>query len=265
MMRTLFGLTDFPFLHDSKDLYLSEDLKYLQDRYAHALETQGIILLTGEIGSGKTTFTRHVLGQLNHNSYRVIYLPSIPRSSRGFFRQLVCELGLTPLYYVEDLIQQAKQYFLELFNKQRLQPVVVIDEAQNLSDTILEDIRLLTNFQMDSRSILPIFLLGHPVLKARLKLSAYAAFRRRIAFSYHLSGLKLPETQEYIDHRLKSAGRATSLFSEDAVQLIFNYSRGLPGLINPLAHEALFRAARQQQPHIEKDLIELLIRERDWM
>jgi type II secretory pathway predicted ATPase ExeA len=72
MMRTLFGLTDFPFLHDQQNLYLSEDLKYLQDRYAHALETQGIILLTGEIGSGKTTFTRHGLNQLNHNAYRVI-------------------------------------------------------------------------------------------------------------------------------------------------------------------------------------------------
>jgi len=265
MMRSFFGLTEFPFLADSKTLYLSDDLNYLKDRYTHALETQGIILLTGEIGSGKTTFTRHSLGQLNPNSTAVFYLSGTPRSARGFFKQCVNELGLPTRYYVEDLIQQAKQHFLDLFTKQRIQPVLVIDEAQNLSDTLLEDIRLLTNFQLDSRPVLTIFLLGHPVLRARLKLSAYDALRRRIAFSYHLTGLKLPETQHYIAHRLKSVGRTTPLFSEEAVQLIFNYSRGLPGIINPLAHEALFRAARQKAPLIEKDLVELMIRERDWM
>lgn len=265
MMRTFFGLTEFPFLRDPNSLYWATDLKYLQDRYTHALDTQGLVLLTGEIGSGKTTFTRHVLSQLNHNTYVVFYLSGTPRSARGFFRNLASEMGLPPRHYVEDLVQQAKQHLLELVNKQRLRPILVVDEAQNLSDTLLEDIRLLTNFEMDAKPVITIFLLGHPVLRARLKLSAYDALRRRISFSYHLSGFKLTEAKEYIVHRLKSAGSSRELFSDDALQLIFNYSRGLPGIINLLAHEALFLAARQQTPLVDKELLEQIIRERDWL
>jgi len=265
MMRTVFSLTDFPFLKDVKDIYQSKDLSYLWERLSHCLETQGIVLLTGEIGSGKTTACRSFLESVNPNCYRPIYLSSNMRSPRGFFQNLVSEMGLGPKFFVEDLICQAKTEFSEIFIKQGQLPVLVVDEAQNLSDTILEDIRLLTNFKMDSRNMLTIFLLGHPVLKARLKLSAYAAFRRRISFAYHLVGFTLDEVTQYMVHRLKSAGSSAPLFSEDAIRRIFNYSKGLPGLINPLAHEALYLGALNRAATIEATLIEEIIRERDWL
>ncbi|MBC8555590.1 MAG: ExeA family protein [Candidatus Brocadiales bacterium] len=264
MMRTVFSLTDFPFLKDVKEIYRSKDLNYLWERLSHCLETQGIVLLTGEIGSGKTTACQSFLASINPNTFRPIYLSSNMRSPRGFFQNLVSEMGLLPKFFVEDLIIQAKNHFSEIFIKQGLLPILVIDEAQNLSDTILEDIRLLTNFRMDSRSMLTIFLLAHPVLKARLKLSAYAAFRRRVSFAYHLIGFTLDEAHHYMAHRLKAAGSTTPLFTEDAIRLIFNYSKGLPGLINPLAHEALYLGALNKASSIEASLIEQIIKERDW-
>jgi general secretion pathway protein A len=265
MMRTIFSLSDFPFLKDVKGIFCSKDLNYLWERFSHCLETQGIVLLTGEIGSGKTTACRSFLETVNPNTFRPIYLSSNTRSPRGFFQNLVSEMGLLPKFFVEDLVNQAKTQFSEIFIKQGQLPVLVIDEAQNLSDTILEDIRLLTNFKMDSRNMLTIFLLGHPVLKARLKLSAYAALRRRISFAYHLVGFTLGEVNQYMAHRLKAVGASTPLFSEDAIRLIFNYSKGLPGIINPLAHEALYLGALNKATTIEAPLIEQIIKERDWL
>ena len=259
MIRAFFGLTDFPFKKESEKIFVSRQISYLRKRCAHFIETQGIALLTGEVGSGKTTFIRHFLKELNHNIYKYFYLSQTIRNARAFYRLLAFELGLTPMYRLEDLTSQVKNELAEIFHKQRLQPVLVIDEAQNLSDTVLEEIRLLTNFKMDSKNYLSVFLLGHPVLKARLKLPPYAALKQRISFNYHLTGLEQDEVAPYIAHRLKEVGAKPALFTTDAMTLSFNYAKGLLRVINLLSLEGLYRAADQGKNMVDEKLIENII------
>ena len=261
MIKPFFGLTYFPFKKDIKKIFLSRQLNYLQHRSTHFIDTQGIALLTGEVGSGKTTFMRWFLNSLNHNSFKFIYISQTARAARSFFRIIAKELGLVPEHFIENVSSQVKTELSSLYRKQKLKPILIIDEAQNLSDSVLEEIRLLTNFRMDSIDYLSIFLLGHPVLKARLKLSPYAALKQRISFSYHLTGFEQDEIEPYIVHRLKLAGKSDSLFTNEAVRLLFNYSKGLPRVINTLAHEALYLAAYQKITMIDEKLIETIIQE----
>lgn len=243
MIRAYFGLTGFPFKKNISKIFRSRQTEYLYNRTSHFIQTQGIALLTGEIGSGKTTFMRWFLGSLNHNSYRIIYVSQTAKTARSFYRILARELGLVPEFYFEDVAFQVKEALSDLCRKQKLMPVIVIDEAQDLSDSVFEEIRLLTNFRMDSADYLSIFLLGHPVLKARLKLVPYAALKQRISFSYHLAGLEQDEIRPYLLHRLKLAGCEKSLFTDEAVRLLFNCSKGLPRVVNTMAHEALYQAS----------------------
>lgn len=260
-MKAFFGLTHFPFKKDVDKIFISRQLAYLRKRCAHFLETQGMALITGEIGSGKTTFTRDFLGSLNPDTYRFFYLSQTPRSPRAFFKILAAELGLKPAIFIEDITAQVKEALSNIYHKQKVEPLIVIDEAQNLSDSVLEEIRLLTNFKMDSKNYLSILLLGHPILKAHLKLAPYAAFKQRLGFNYHLTGLEQDEVKPYVLHRLKLAGRTATLFADEALALMFNYSKGLPRIINALGHEALYQAADQEKIMIDEKLIENIVQE----
>lgn len=261
MMRAFFGFTRFPFKKDVDKIFLSRQLEYLKKRCGHFLETQGIALLTGEVGSGKTTFLRYFLDSLDKNTHKLFYLSQTFRSAQSFFRSLAAVLGLKPKYLIDDLTAQIKTELTDIYRKQKLLPLLIIDEAQNLSDTVMEEIRLLTNFRMDSKNYLTVFLLGHPVLKARLKLSPYAALKQRISFSYHLTGLEQDEVSPYIAHLLKLAGRTKQIFTDEAIALLFNYSKGLPRVINSLAHEALYQAATQEKAVIDEKFIESIVQE----
>ncbi|MEA3347030.1 MAG: AAA family ATPase [Candidatus Auribacterota bacterium] len=263
MIKPFFGLNYFPFKKDIQKIFFSRQLNYLKNRCSHFIETQGIALLTGDVGSGKTTFIRWLLNSLDHNSYKFIYISQTARTARSFFRIIAKETGLVPQHFIEDVTSQVKTELSNLSHKQKLRPILIIDEAQNLSDYVLEEIRLLTNFSMDSKDYLSIFLLGHPVLKGRLKLSAYAALKQRISFSYHLTGLEQDEVAPYLTHRLKLAGKSKSLFTDEAVTLLFNYSKGLPRVINTMAHEALYQAADQQKDMVDEILIETIMQEWD--
>ena len=260
-MRAFFGFTHFPFKKDVDKIFFSRQLEYLKKRCSHFLETRGIALLTGEVGSGKTTFVRYFLDSMDHNSHKPFYLSQTVRGTRSFFRVLAATLGLSPKFFIEDVTTQVKTELANLSRKQKLMPVLIIDEAQNLSDDVLEEIRLLTNFKMDSKDAFSIFLLGHPVLKARLKLSPYAALKQRISFSYHLTGLEQDEVSPYLTHRLKLAGRTKPVFTDEAITLIFNYSKGLPRVINSLAHEALYQAASHEKIIVDDIFIENILQE----
>jgi type II secretory pathway predicted ATPase ExeA len=263
MIKAFFGLTNFPFSKDIEDIFISRQLAYLQARGTHFLETQGIALITGEAGSGKTTFIRKFTASLNHNSYSCFYLSNTVHSMRGFLRSMASALGLKPVFFTDELISQVKSELTNIYSKQRIIPILVIDEAQNLSDQALEQIRLMTNFNMDSKNCVAVFLLGHPVLKARLKLSPYAALKQRISFSCQLTGLEQDEINPYIIHRIKLAGCSKPLFTDDAVTLMFNYSKGLPRLINTIAHEALYVAAEQKVSLVDDKLVEGIIQSWD--
>ena len=165
-----------------------------------------------------------------------------------------------------DLANKAKN--LELFNDfvstqyaQDRQVLLIIDEAQNLSDATLEEIRMLSNFQSDDRMLIQIILVGQPELKARFKNPSLAQFRQRIAVNYHLEALTWEETRNYIVHRLKKAGGNPGIFSLEAVDAIFQASLGIPRTINLLCDSALVYGFADEMAQIDIRIVEIVINE----
>ncbi|MGL5390099.1 MAG: ExeA family protein [Shewanella sp.] len=206
-----------------------------------ALQTgEGFIKVTGEVGTGKTLICRKLINELPQG-FQCAYLPN-PYLSPAELRWAVAnELGVS---YTPELDQQRltgliQQRLLEL-SAQGYRIVLVLDEAQALPDDSLEALRLLTNLETESHKLLQVVLFGQPELDDRLKRQAFRQLRQRITFSYTLRPLTFDETDAYLRHRLAVAGRAgEALFSPRLSRTIAIASRGIPRLINILAHKAL--------------------------
>lgn len=208
-------------------------------RLQYAVEEREFMLLTGDIGSGKTTLSRALIDSLGEGYVPVLILN--PRLSPAqFLRTLAMKMGIEkPKHYKTDLLEQINQRLFS-YHEEGLCPVVIVDEAQLIpgKDTF-EEIRLLTNCQLDDKNLMALALIGQSELRARLKRPAYEALRQRIGMSYHLSALGPVETADYISHRLKVGGRDEDLFTPDAIAEIHRSSGGVPRVINTLATGAL--------------------------
>ncbi len=197
-------------------------------------------VLTGEVGAGKTVAARAAVAALDGSTHTTIYLPNPVIGPRGLHHHLVAALGGVPRFTAALVAQSA---LLAAEREERNKRVVlVVDEAHLLSADQLEQLRLLSNADMDARSPLACLLIGQPTLRRRIKLGALAAVDQRIALRYHLAGMDLAETAGYIKHHLALAGRSDALFSDDAVALIHHTGRGIPRAVNNLAIQALVAA-----------------------
>ena len=176
---------------------------------------------------------------LDASRFTTVYLANPLVGARGLHHHLVIALGGEPKFHRPALIAQTADLLAAEHDERRKSVVLVVDEAHLLSNEQLEQLRLLTNADMDARSPLTLILLGQPTLRRRLKLGHFAALDQRIALRYHLDGLPLEETVAYLKHHLALAGRSDPLFSDDAVQLIHSHARGVPRQINNLALQAL--------------------------
>jgi type II secretory pathway predicted ATPase ExeA len=184
---------------------------------------------------------------LDPSRHTVIYLPNPVIGPRGLHAEIVRALGDTPRFYTAQLIAQAQE-MLETEEAERGRRVVlVLDESHLLSSEQLEQLRMLTNSQMDSRATFACVLLGQPTLRRRLRQATFAALDQRIALRCTINGMDLKETGEYIAHHVKLAGRTDTLFSDDAVALIHDASRGLPRQVNNLATQSLIAAYAQNK------------------
>lgn len=241
---------------DPAFLYHSKGHAEALARLQYAVEERDFVLLTGEIGSGKTTLSRALLDSLD-GSYRPVLIINPRLSPAQFLRTLATRLGVAkPKHYKTDLLDQINERLYKFYEEGEC-PVVIVDEAQLIpgKDTF-EEIRLLTNYQLDHTNLMALVLIGQTELKARLKHPAYAALRQRIGMAFHLGPLSLPETEEYLRHRLKVAGRDEPLFEPDAVSAIHMYSKGVPRLINTLATGALLSGLGRELRTIGPDIIE---------
>jgi len=224
---------------DPSFLYRSKGHAEALVRLQYAVEERDIVLLTGDIGSGKTTLSRALIDSLDR-SYKPILIINPRLSPAQFLRTLAGRLGVdSPKHFKSDLIEQVNARLYAMY-EQDVCPVVIIDEAQLIPgrDTF-EEIRLLTNYQLDHVNLMSLVLIGQTELKARLKHPAYEALRQRIGMAFHLSPLGLEETGEYIRHRLKVGGRDALLFLPEAVEALYRHSKGVPRVINTIATGAL--------------------------
>ncbi len=265
MYEKFFGLSDLPFsiAPNPRYLYMSQ---HHNEALAHLLygvkQDGGFILLTGEVGTGKTTVCRCFLEKLPENCHVAVILN--PKLTIDELLETLCdELGIA---YVQDSIS-VKGYldvlnqFLLKAHAKHTKVLLIIDEAQNLSIDVLEQIRLLTNLETDQRKLLQIVLIGQPELRALFEQKVLRQLAQRITARYHLPHLSLPETDAYIRHRLDVAGCSYELFPTSVVRIIFKLTDGIPRLINVMCDRALLGAYVSGQRYVDKNIMRQAARE----
>ncbi len=224
------------------------------------MEEKELALLVGDIGSGKTTLSRALIDRLG-DARPVVLLINPRLTPTQLLRSIAAGLGMEPGRFRNDLLDQIHAKLFELYEAGR-EPVLIIDEAQLIpSKATFDEIRLLTNFQLDDQNLLSVLLIGQPELETRLDRLAYAALRQRIGMRYRLGPLSLEETIEYIEHRIRVGGGARNPFSRAAMEEIYTASGGVPRLINTLATTALLDAFGEDAETIEPQRVEAAARE----
>lgn len=221
-------------------------------RITWCIEQHAIGVVTGEVGAGKTVAIRAAAAGLDSSRHQIIYLPNPSVGVRGMLHHIVAALGRVPSFYTATLAPQTADALAAEYAEKGRTPTVVIDEAHLLDTAQMEAIRMLTNHNMDSGSPFAVILIGQPTLKQRLRLGVLAALDQRIAIRYNLTGMTNDETAGYITHHVKLAGRDDTMFSTDAIAMIFNASRGYPRAVNNLAVAALTAAFARDQTIVDE-------------
>ncbi len=234
-------------------LLIYPHLEEFTDELGTLLEDGGVGVLSGEMGIGKTTAMRHALG-LMEDVCQICYAGS-KRHPAALLQGLVEGLGVMPARHRAALLRQVGQRVERAFHEQRKKTLIILDDAHLLEDGLLEDFRLLTNFEMDGQDALVLLLVGHPALRRKLQQPVHLALLDRVRMHYRLEGLSREETSAYIDHHMRAAGGTGALFTADAKDAIFEAAQGIPRRINVLALMALKKSAARKLTPIDEGLV----------
>jgi type II secretory pathway predicted ATPase ExeA len=244
MYKSYFGFKEKPFSKtpDPRFLFLSNGHEEALARLEFVVEEREIAVLTGEIGCGKTTLSRALMDRLG-DKFRFCYVVNPRLNAVEFLRTIARILDVEKPADAKDMLIDQIQTSVYASNQSGVCPVLVIDEAQMITDPeVFDEIRLLTNFQLDDQNMLGVVIMGQPELRSMMSSSRFEPLRQRVSLHYHLRPLLPYEIMEYLDFRLEVAGGCTGLFTPDAVQRIFELTGGVPRKINSLATNALLVA-----------------------
>lgn len=264
MYLKYFNFDEMPFniTPDPRFLYYAPHHREAYDHLMYGItQRKGFIELTGEVGSGKTTLCRALLASLGHEVKTALILnPTF--SDTQLLRAMLNDFGLSPshsdrLGYVECL----NEFLLDNY-RQGINVALLIDEAQDLTPEVMEQIRLLSNLETDQHKLIQIVLCGQPELKKRLNRPDLRQLRQRITVRYYLPPLTMAETEEYIHHRLRVAGPQSSVsFSASAVRAVNRYAKGCPRLINAVCDNALLAAYAYGEADVTANCVKKAIRQ----
>ncbi len=260
MYLEYFGLSEKPFsiTPDPRYLYLSVRHEEALAHLAYGIsDAGGFIQLTGEVGTGKTTTIRSLLARAPKNAEIALIIN--PRMSPPEFVQTICEelgLGLPDFAdgNIKDLIDALNRYLLRMHAEGR-RVVLIVDEAQNLTPEVLEQVRLLTNLETSSQKLLQIILIGQPELRELLGRSDLRQLAQRITARFHLDPLSREETAGYVRHRLRVAGTTSEIFLPAALNELYRISGGIPRVINIVCDRALLAAYTSERHQISAGLV----------
>jgi len=264
MYLDFYGLTQAPFDITPNPRFLFHSAKH-REAINHLLYgirgRKGFVQLTGEVGAGKTTLCRALLEQLDDRFSTALILNPV-MSAEELVRAVAAEFGLnvTGRDRLETIATINEHLLLQAQNGRDC--VLIIDEAQDLTDDLLEQVRLLSNIELDVRKLVQIILLGQPELRDRLNNPRLRQLRQRITVRYHLAPLTRTEVSQYVQHRLELAGSdGAPQFTHPAFWRIFHYSGGIPRLVNAVCDKALLAGFVEQSERINYRMVNHAIRE----
>jgi general secretion pathway protein A len=231
---------------DPEFLHFSSKHKLAYSLLDYAVSEQnGITLITGEIGSGKTTLLRHLFNQLNYDQLTLGFIDNTHESWGDLATWIATALNIDCSGLDKAATyKKIKDFVIQEYAAGK-RVLIVVDEAQNMSEKTLEELRLFTNINMGTNFLLQIILVGQPELLEMLQKPSLTQIAQRISVEYHLEALSFEDTHAYIKHRLSAAGGSSSLFDELAIEKIFQFSGGIPRLINVICDNALVYAYAQ--------------------
>jgi type II secretory pathway predicted ATPase ExeA len=210
-------------------------------------------VITGEVGVGKTVAVRAATSQLDQAAHHVVYLANPAVGARGLYVSLVRALGAVPRGFKAELIGQTQSLLAAEEQERRRRVVLIVDEAHLLTPEQLEELRLLTNSEMDAHSPLALLLVGQPTLGRQLRMGIFAALDQRVATRYQIGPMDLAESVEYLRQHLGLVGRTDPLFADDAIARLHKASLGLPRALNNAAQAALIAAATAGKALVDDD------------
>ena len=254
-INAMFGMEYNPFrkTRNMKHIETSE-FRDVQARLRYLQENHGFGLISGESGRGKTTAVREWARSLNPAMYKVVYISISTLTSLEFYRKLSEELNCVPAFRKVDNYRNIQEAINRYVLEKKITPVMILDEANYLSNTILNDLKMIFNFEMDSRERAVVLLVGLPQLNNILRLSAHEALRQRLVMNYHMEALSIEESKDYIRIKLKQAGCHEEVFDENALQAISNGASGIPRMIDNLCSRCLLIAEKREQYRINADI-----------
>ncbi len=235
-----YGMEFNPFLKNSKEiLFEGSEYKEAKIRLEYLAKTKGFGLLTGEPGRGKTTLVRNWSAALNPSLFKVIYSSLSTVTVNDFYRNLAISLGAQAAYRKTENFHSIQDEINRLALDKRKTPVIIIDEANHISNAVLNDLKMLFNFEMDSRDRAVILLVGLPALNNSLQLAIHEPLRQRIIMNYNLDGYTKEEGCAYIEYKLKYSGCTSPVFEDAAKEAVLNAADGTARIISKLCNAAL--------------------------
>jgi type II secretory pathway predicted ATPase ExeA len=253
MIRSFFVLERTPFTKEieTRHLHRSQRFEECVARLQYMVMTRSIGCVTGEIGCGKSTAIRALKDRLDANKYNFIYLSDANLKPRDFYRELLHHFGLPAKFSRGEAKRQFQHLVWDLYENQHKIAVITVDEAHLLSGDMLQEIRFLTNFNMDSVSPLSLLLIGQPELQATLQLRIFKPITQRMNVRFHLESLSSQETRAYIEHQLEVAGSTHPIFTTEAMDAIYAHTRGISREINNVCTACMLDAVLRKEKLID--------------
>jgi general secretion pathway protein A len=263
-----FQLSDYPFRLTPDTEYL-----YMSSAHAHAKaymdytvwNREGFVIITGEIGSGKTLLIKKLLSELDEENFLVAKIFQTQLDEVEFLQAVLVEFGLNPFNAKKvELIDMLNSFLLENFQQSK-QLVLIVDDAHNLSIKALEEIRMLSGLETQKEKVLHVILVGQPQLNEMLDTPQLEQLVQRVRLRFHLRPLLAEDTAAYIAHRLKIAGaNRTDIFTKETMSVIQKYTGGIPRLINTLCDTALTVAYADDARSVTINVLKEAINELHW-